>query len=119
LPQTARRGAWNDGANLLAVVESASQETPTGLLLAAAEFNSERNHTYIRQQLGAKSVIPAKLGEENVARPNLRWAHANPQNPAARIEFQCVPFDTSLPFPKEVVNKPRWLQAILEQYSRH
>jgi hypothetical protein len=61
----------NDGANLLAVVESASQETPTGLLLADAEFDSERDHTYIRKQLGAKSVIPAKLGEEDLARASL------------------------------------------------
>jgi Transposase DDE domain len=33
-------------------------------VLADAEFDSERNHTYIRQQLGAQSVIPAKRGKK-------------------------------------------------------
>ena len=60
----ARRGPWNDCANLPAVVQAASQETRIGLVLADAEFDSERNHTYIRQQLGAQSVIPAKRGKK-------------------------------------------------------
>jgi DDE family transposase/transposase-like protein DUF772 len=64
LSQTARRGPWNDCANLPAVVEAASRETRIGLVLADAEFDSERNHTYIRQQLGAQSVIPAKRGKQ-------------------------------------------------------
>jgi Transposase DDE domain len=34
------------------------------LVLADAEFDSERKHTYIRQQLGAQSVIPAKRGNK-------------------------------------------------------
>ena len=33
-------------------------------MLADAEFDSERNHTYIRRQLGAQSVIPAKRGKK-------------------------------------------------------
>jgi Transposase DDE domain len=33
-------------------------------VLADAEFDSERNHTYIRKQLGAQSVIPAKRGKK-------------------------------------------------------
>jgi len=33
-------------------------------VLADAEFDSERNHTYIRQRLGAQSVIPAKRGKK-------------------------------------------------------
>ena len=64
LSQLARRGPWNDCANLPAVVETASQQTPIGLVLADAEFDSERNHTYIRQKLGARSVIPAKRGKK-------------------------------------------------------
>jgi len=64
LSQTARRGPWNDCANLPAVVEAAAQQTRIGLVLADAEFDSERNHTYIRQQLGAQSVIPAKRGKK-------------------------------------------------------
>src|SRR3974377_2224516 len=62
--QSARRGPWNDCANLPAVVAEASRETRIGLVLADAEFDSERNHTYIRQQLGAQSVIPAKRGKK-------------------------------------------------------
>jgi len=33
-------------------------------VLADAEFDSERNHTYIRQHLRAQSVIPAKYGKK-------------------------------------------------------
>ncbi len=64
LSQIARRGPWNDCANLPAVLEAASQHTRIGLVRADAEFDSERNHTYIRQQLGAQSVIPAKRGKK-------------------------------------------------------
>jgi hypothetical protein len=64
LSQIARRGPWNDCAHLPAVVQAASQEMPIGLVLADAEFDSERNHTYIRQRLGAQSVIPAKRGKK-------------------------------------------------------
>jgi len=64
LSQIARRGPWNDCANLPAVVETASQQTRIGLVLADAEFDSERNHTYIRKQLGARSAIPAKRGKK-------------------------------------------------------
>jgi hypothetical protein len=46
------------------VVQAASEQTGIGLVLADAEFNSERNHTYIRQPLGAQSVIPAKRGKK-------------------------------------------------------
>ena len=38
--------------------------TAIGLVLADAEFDSERNHTYLRKQLGAQSVIPAKRGKK-------------------------------------------------------
>jgi hypothetical protein len=64
LSQQARRGPWNDCASLPGVVEAASQQTRIGLVLADAEFDSERNHTYIRRHLGARSVIPAKRGKK-------------------------------------------------------
>jgi hypothetical protein len=64
LSQLARRGPWNDCANLPTVVEAARKQTRIGLVLADAEFDSERNHTYIRKQLGAHSVIPAKRGKK-------------------------------------------------------
>jgi Transposase DDE domain/Transposase domain (DUF772) len=64
LSQLARRGPWNDCANLPTVIDAASEETRIGLVLADAEFDSERNHTYIRKRLGAQSVIPAKRGKK-------------------------------------------------------
>jgi Transposase DDE domain/Transposase domain (DUF772) len=64
LSQRARRGPWNDCGSLPEVVETASQQTSIGLVLADAEFDSERNPTYIRRHLGARSVIPAKRGKK-------------------------------------------------------
>jgi hypothetical protein len=64
LSQSARRGPWNDCGSLPKVVKTASHQVPIGLVLADAEFDSERNHTYIRQRLGARSVIPAKRGKK-------------------------------------------------------
>ena len=64
LSQIARRGPWNDCANLPAVIQAASEQTRIGLGLADAEFESERIHTYIRQHLGPQSVIPAKRGKK-------------------------------------------------------
>ena len=64
LAQRARRGPCNDGASLPGVVQRAAEQTPIGLVLADAEFDSERNHTYIRQRLRAQSVIPAKRGKK-------------------------------------------------------
>ena len=64
LSQSAKRGPWNDCANLPTVGETAPQQTRIGLVLADAEFDSERNHTYIGQKLGGQSVIPAKRGKK-------------------------------------------------------
>ena len=64
LSQAARRGPWNDCANLPTLVEAANRVLPIGLVLADAEFDSERNHTYVRQQLRARSIIPAKRGKK-------------------------------------------------------
>ena len=49
---------------LPAVVQTASEQTQLGLVLADAEFDSERNHTFIRKQLSAQSVLPAKREEK-------------------------------------------------------
>jgi hypothetical protein len=64
LSQRARRGPWNDCASLPVGVETASKQTRIGLVLADPEFDSERNHTYIRRHLGARSVFPAKRGKK-------------------------------------------------------
>jgi hypothetical protein len=60
LAQHARQGLWNDCATLPALVTRARQHTAIGCVLADAEFDSERNYTFCRQQLKADSVIPAK-----------------------------------------------------------
>ena len=45
-------------------MEAASQVTRIGQVLADAEFDRERNHTYIRQQLRAQSILPAQRGNK-------------------------------------------------------
>jgi len=65
LAQKAHAGPTNDGANLRPLVDTAHTVSSIGLVLADAEFDSELNHTHIRQQLGARSVIPAKRGKRS------------------------------------------------------
>lgn len=60
LAQNARQAPWNDCASLPSLVDEAHQHTPVGCVLADAEFDSERNHQFCREQLRAKSIIPAK-----------------------------------------------------------
>jgi DDE family transposase len=52
----------NDSATLRPLVSAAHQRLPIGLVLADAEFDSERNHQHIRHVLQAHRVIPAKRG---------------------------------------------------------
>lgn len=63
LAQAARQGPYNDCATLRPLVSAAHEVIPIGLVLADAEFDSERNHRHIRDTLGADSVIPAKRGK--------------------------------------------------------
>ncbi|MDQ4146864.1 MAG: transposase [Pseudomonadota bacterium] len=60
--QAARRGPTNDCATLRPLVDAARRRVPIGLVLADAEFDSERNHRHIRTALQANSMIPAKRG---------------------------------------------------------
>lgn len=64
LAQMAHAGPTNDGANLRPLVDTAHTVSSIGLVLADAEFDSELNHTHIRQRLGARSIIPAKRGKK-------------------------------------------------------
>jgi hypothetical protein len=57
-------GPYNGCAMLRLLVDAAHTGTPLGLVLTDAEFDSERNHCHVREQLGAMSVIPAKRGKE-------------------------------------------------------
>ncbi len=61
---SARRGPWNDCRQLAGLVDTANRMTRIGLVLADAEFDGERNHTYVGQPLGAQSVIPTWRGKK-------------------------------------------------------
>lgn len=63
LAQIARHSPGNDGALLPALLQYVCQFTCIQCVLADAEFASERNHRFIRQELGAMRVIPAKRGK--------------------------------------------------------
>ncbi|MGH9638346.1 MAG: transposase, partial [Candidatus Angelobacter sp.] len=63
LAQSAHQGPTNDCATLRPLLDQAVQVNPIHLVVADAEFDSERNHLHIRQRLGAQSVIPAKRGK--------------------------------------------------------
>lgn len=63
LAQEARQGLYNDCATLRPLVSAAHEVTSGGLVLADAEFDSERNHLHVREVIGADSVIPAKRGK--------------------------------------------------------
>lgn len=63
LAQVAKRGPTNDSATLRPVIDAAVPRVPIRLVLADAEFDSERNHQHIRETVGATSIIPAKRGK--------------------------------------------------------
>jgi hypothetical protein len=56
------------------------------VVLADAEFDSARNHTYIRQQFRARSIIPAKRGKKSWRIHGVRaeMRHAFPRRQYAR-----------------------------------
>jgi IS5 family transposase len=64
LAQIAKRGPYNDCAMLRPLVDIAHQVVPATCVLADAEFDSERNHTHIRDIHHLDSVIPAKRGKK-------------------------------------------------------
>lgn len=63
LGQLAYAGLANASAMLRPVVDLARQTGVIRLVLADAEFDSERNHRHIRDHLGANGIIPAKRGK--------------------------------------------------------
>ena len=64
LAQVAKPGPTNDGATLRPLLDQARRLAPIRCVLADAEFDSELNHTFIRQVVGADSIIPAKRGRQ-------------------------------------------------------
>jgi hypothetical protein len=63
LAQKAHQGPINDCATLRPLLDEVVQGGSIGTVLADAEFDSERNHLHIREQIGAESIIPAKRGK--------------------------------------------------------
>jgi hypothetical protein len=63
LGQLAYAGPANASSTLRPVVDMARQAGAIRLVVADAEFASERNHHHIRDQLGADSIIPVKRGK--------------------------------------------------------
>jgi IS5 family transposase len=63
LAQKAHRGPVNDCARLRPLLDEVVQNISIGKVVADAEFDSERNHRHIREQIGAESIIPAKRGK--------------------------------------------------------
>jgi hypothetical protein len=64
LAQIAKRGPYNDCALLRPLLDIAHLVMPASLVLADAEFDSERNHRHIREVHHLKSIIPAKRGKK-------------------------------------------------------
>jgi len=65
LAQIAKRGPYNDCALLRPLLDIAHQIMPASLVLADAEFDSERNHKHIREVHQMESIIPAKRGKKS------------------------------------------------------
>jgi hypothetical protein len=89
LAQQATSGPWNDGASLRPLLAQAARLTPIACVLADAEFDSERNHRFIRQQGHAHSLIPAKRGKATWHLNGIR-AHMRANFPAERYRQRAV-----------------------------
>jgi hypothetical protein len=65
LGQLADAGPAHASSTVRPVVDLARQTGIMGLVVADAEFDSERNHDHIRNHLAANSSIPAKRGKSS------------------------------------------------------
>lgn len=84
LAQKAHAGPTNDSSTLRPLVDAAHAVSTLGLVLADAEFDSELNHIHVRQQLGARSIIPAKRGKKTWRLRGVRLQMRN--------QFPCRPY---------------------------
>jgi hypothetical protein len=84
LAQVAKPGPTNDGATLRPLLEQARHLAPIRCVLADGEFDSELNHTFIRQMVGATSIIPAQRGKKT-------W-HLHGIRAQMRTDFPAVPY---------------------------
>jgi hypothetical protein len=84
LAQVAKPGPTNDGATLRPLLNQARHLASIRCVLADGEFDSERNHTFIRQIVGATSTIPAKRGKQTWRLSGVRAQ--------MRVDFPSVPY---------------------------
>ena len=84
LAQVAKPGPTNDGATLRPLLEQARHLAPIRRVLADGEFDSELNHTFIRQVVGADSIMPAKRGKKTWRLHGIRAQ--------MRADFPAVPY---------------------------
>jgi hypothetical protein len=119
LAQQARQGPYNDYATLRPLVSAAHKVTPVRLVLADAEFDSERNHRHVRNVIGVDSVIPAKRRKAhwktNGVRAHMRhrfprWRYS--QRAQVESVFSVVKRKLSSKTPGRSAETQRW-QAIL------
>jgi IS5 family transposase len=93
LAQHAKEGPINDSASLRPLAAQAHDRVPLARLLADAEFDSERNHRFLREQLGADSIIPAKRGKKDWRVQGIR-AQMRAEFPrqlySARAQIECL-----------------------------
>jgi len=90
--QKAHQGPINDCATLRPLLDEAVPASPIGTVVADAEFDSERNHRHIREQIGAESIILAKRGKPSWKLRGVR-AQMRAAFPAERYR-QRVPAET-------------------------
>ena len=72
LAQSAKYGPTNDSATLRPLVSAAASTGEIEFVLADAEFDSELNHIYVRDHIGASAVIPAKRGKKGWRKQGMR-----------------------------------------------
>jgi hypothetical protein len=72
LSQLAKRGPTNDSATLRPLVAMGQYIGEIDTVLADGECDSERNHRFIREQVGAKSIVPARRGKAEWKKQGIR-----------------------------------------------
>lgn len=72
LSHLAKRGPTNDVATLRPLVVMGQYVGAIERVLADGELDSERNHRFIRQAVGAASVIPARRGKASWKKQGIR-----------------------------------------------
>lgn len=65
----ASKGPFPDSRSIAPVIRNQTSRIRIQTLIGDAGFDSERNHEYLRTQLGIRSIIPARIGRPSSAPP--------------------------------------------------